>query len=243
MTRVIGIVILALCLAMPAFAQPFTPAQQAEIVQIVRDALKHDPSILRGAIETLQADEGHQHETATRAAIAASRDELATAADPVGGNPAGEVTIVEFFDPRCPFCRRIEPTMAQLLGHDRSVRLVYKDLPILGPSSLLGSKALLAAQRQGGYEKLRTAMMAGTADITKETIRKDAQLTGLDWPRLEKDMEDPSISMQLEKNVQLAHKLGIEGTPAFVVGETLIPGAVELPELQKAVEAARPSKG
>ena len=140
-------------------AAEFTPAQRSEIVQILRDALRQDPSILRDAVGALQADDGIRQQDTSRAAIAAARNSLVDPADPIGGNPKGDVTIVEFFDTRCPYCRKLEPAMAQLLERDHGVRLVYKDMPILGPPSVLGSKALLAAHKQGGYERLRTAIM------------------------------------------------------------------------------------
>jgi protein-disulfide isomerase len=243
MQRRTGALLLALCFSGPALAQQFTPAQRAEIVQIVREALKRDPGILREAVGALQADEGRLREEASRAAIAASRDSLVDPADPVGGNPAGDVTIVEFFDARCPYCKRLEPTMAELLRSDRGVRLVYKDLPILGPPSLLGSKALLAAQAQGAYEKLRDALMRSSAEISKESIRTEAQRLGLDWPRLEHEMDDLAIRNRLEANIRLARTLGIQGTPALVIGQELVPGAVELPDLQKAIAEARQGKG
>ena len=116
----------------------FTPAQRDEIVAIVRQALKTDPSILRDAVVAYQTDEAAHNQEAARAAIAGARNELVTPADPVAGNPRGDVTIVEFFDTRCPYCRKMEPTMSSFLGQDKNVRLVYKDLPILGPASLLG---------------------------------------------------------------------------------------------------------
>jgi protein-disulfide isomerase len=153
MTRILRLAALfaAVCLPLiPVHAAEFTPAQRAEIVQILRDALKQDPSILRDAVGALQADEGDRQQAASRAAIAAVRDTLIDPADPVAGNPTGDVTIVEFFDTRCPYCRKLEPAMDELLAGDHGVRLVYKDLPILGPASVLGSKALLAAQQQGG---------------------------------------------------------------------------------------------
>lgn len=132
--------------------------------------------------------------------------------------------------------------MADLLSWDHGVRLVYKDLPILGPASVLGSKALLAAQQQGGYEKLRAAIMAAPPDTTKPMIQAAAQRLGLDWPRLEHDMEDPAIAARLQANVKLAQSIGIDGTPALVIGGDLIPGAVDLTELEKAVATARGAK-
>src|SRR6185312_89702 len=158
------------------------------------------------------------------------------------GNPAGDVTVVEFFDVRCPYCHRLEPVMADLLRKDRGVRLVYKDLPILGPASLLGSKALLAAQKQGGYEKLREAIMS-RPDVTKDSVRAAAERVGLNWSKLEADMEDPEIKQRLDANIVLARKLGIQGTPALVIGQDLIPGAVELTDLQRAISDARVGRG
>src|SRR5215469_4960366 len=153
-----------------AHADLFTPAQRAEVVRILRDALQHDPTILRDAINALKTDEGNQQ----KAQLTASRGRLEEGGA-VGGNPRGEVTIVEFFDTRCPYCRKLEPVMAKLLAQDHGVRLVYMDLPILGPPSVLGAKALLAADRQGGYEKLRDAIMAAPPQTTKAIIQDAAQ--------------------------------------------------------------------
>jgi protein-disulfide isomerase len=228
----------------PAGAAPpassFSPEQRAEIVRILRDALKDDPSILRDAANALQADDENRQTEATRAAIASQRAALdANPSDPSAGNPKGDVTIVEFFDTRCPYCRHMDPTMAQFMASDPNVRLVYKDLPILGPASVLGSRALLAAQRQGGYEKLRSAIMSDPPDATMDTIKAEAESVGLDWAQLQKDMNDPSIQQRLDANTQLAKTLGIQGTPALVIGDTLIPGAIDQTELQKAVANAR----
>src|SRR3954470_14909831 len=161
-----ALILSGLLLAQAAAAAGFTPAQRDEIVGIVRDALKSDPSILRDAIVALQADEAKHDQDAARAAIARSRDSLVNPADPVAGDPKGDVTIVEFFDTRCPYCRKIEPVMDSFLLQDRKVRLVYKDLPILGPASVLGTKALLAAQKQGAYVRMRDAVMKLPPDTT-----------------------------------------------------------------------------
>jgi protein-disulfide isomerase len=220
-----------------ASAAEFTPAQRAEIVGIVRDALKQDPSILRDAIVALQADEGERSQEATRAAIAQAP--LVTPLDPVVGNPHGDVTIVEFFDTRCPYCRKLEPVMDSFLVKDRKVRLVYKDLPILGPASVLGTKALLAAQKQDAYDKMRAAVMKLPPDTTLPQIEATARGLGLDWPRMARDMDDPAVQGRIDANLKLAHDLGIQGTPALVIGNDLVPGAVELPELEKAVAEAR----
>lgn len=220
-------------------AAEFTASQQADIVSIVRDALKRDPSILREAIVALQADEGARTEQASRAAIAQARDALVSPGDPVDGDPHGDVTIIEFFDTRCPYCRRMEPTMSSFLAQDKRVRLVYKDLPILGPGSVLGSKALLAAQMQNAYGRMRDAVMELPPDTTLPQLESTARGLGLDWPRMARDMEDPAVQARIDANLKLARMLGIQGTPALVIGNDLIPGAVDLTDLHKAVQAAR----
>ncbi len=234
-----GAVLLAVAsLAKPARADPFTQDQRNQIVQILRDALIRDPSILRDALAALQEDEARRQAQQ----VLAHQDKLIDPSDPVGGNPAGNVTIVEFFDLRCPYCRQMEPDLEKLLGTDHAVRIVYKDLPILGPPSVLGARALLAAQRQGGYVKLRSLLLQASPDITEADIRRAALAAGLDWPRLSRDMNLAAISQRLTANLQLAREIGIEGTPALVIGKRFIPGVADLAELKDAVAAARAGK-
>ena len=223
-------------------ADGFTPAQRAEIVRILREALRQDPSILRDAVEAMKSDDMRRESEATRAAIVAHRDVMVTPNDPVAGNPKGNVTVVEFYDTRCPYCRTIEPTMAKLLTQDHEVRLVYKDLPILGPASVLAAHALLAAQRQDGYDRLRTALMQAPPDFTKDQIMAIARKVGLDDARLAHDMDNVAIDARLDANLALAKALAIDGTPALVIGDTLVPGAIEFSDLEKAIATARAAR-
>ncbi len=228
-----------LLLAGPAAGQGLTTAQRAEVVGILREALRADPSILREALVALQADDARRQETATRDTIAKLAGSLVDAADPVVGNPLADVTIVEFYDTRCPYCRRMMPTHAALLQADPNVRIVFKDLPILGPASQLESRALLAAQRQGGYFKLQQAVMSDKAPSTRDTLRAEAERLGLDGGRLVRDMDDPVIKARLETNIALAQQLGLQGTPALIIGKKAFAGLIELGDLQQAVAAAR----
>lgn len=243
MNRVLAGLLLAIVIVAPparAQNQTFTPEQRAEIVSILRDALKSDPSILRDAIEALQIDDARKEDAATRAVIASMRSELVDKpGDPVGGNPKGDVTIVEFYDLRCPFCRGMQPVEAELLRRDHNIRVVFKDIPILGPGSVVAARAVLAAQRQGGFQKLHDALMAGTPDIDMEVVHAAALRAGLDWNRLRHEMDDPAIQARLDANIKMAHALQIQGTPAYVIGDQLLSGAVELADLQAAVAAAR----
>ncbi len=242
--------ILALCLLLvtsalgaaraQGFSSGFTVSQRAEIVQILRDALKTDPSILRDAVSAMEADSARQANDAASAAIKALGPVLSQHdGDPVAGNPKGHITVVEFYDVRCPYCRRMLPTLAALIAKDPDVRIVYKDMPVLGPGSVIGAKALLAAQRQGGYQRLHDALMTGSPDITEAVVKAQAQRLGLDWTRLAADMGSAEVQSRIDFNLGLARKLELQGTPAYVVGSKLLSGAVELAELQAAVGEAR----
>ncbi len=235
--------LLALGLTTGALAQApagLTAEQRAEVLQILRQALREDPSILRDALAGMEEAERRDRTAAQRAALAQQREALfGDAADPVKGNPRGDVTIVEFFDARCGFCKQMHPAMEALLARDRNVRVVMKDLPILGPPSVMASRALLAAQRQGKYAALYDALMTLRGEVTEPVLRQQAERAGLDWARLRRDMDDPAIQRRIDANLRLAQTLGIEGTPALVVGQTLVPGAVDLPALERLVAEAR----
>ena len=236
-------VVAALAAPGSAPAQGFTEAQRAEIVGILRDALRSDPSILREALEKLEAAEQRDREGASRAAIAAHAEALfRDPADPSKGNPQGAVTVVEFFDPRCGYCKRMRPVVEELLRRQRDVRWVMKDLPILGPNSVLASRALLAAQRQGKYAELHDALLKLREEPAEPVLRREAERAGLDWARLRRDMEDPAIQRRIEANTQLAQALQVQGTPAMVVGGTLVPGAVDLASLERLVAEVRAAR-
>ena len=223
-----------------ASAQGFTEAQRAEIVGILRDALRSDPSILRDALEGLEAADRRDRDGLSRAAIAAHADALfRDPADPSKGNPQGAVTVVEFFDPRCGYCKRMRPVVEELLRRQRDVRWVMKDLPILGPASVLASRALLASQRQGRYAEFHDAVLKLREEPAEAVLRREAERAGLDWARLKRDMEDPGVQRRIDANSLLARALQIQGTPAMVVGETLVPGAVDLASLERLVAEAR----
>jgi len=221
-------------------AEGFTEAQRAEIVGILRDALRSDPSILREALEGLEAAERREREGAGRAAIAANAGALfRDPADPAIGNPQGAVTVVEFFDPRCGYCKRMVPVVEELLRRQRDVRWVMKDFPILGPNSVLASRALLAAQKQGKYAELHDAVMRLREEPAEPVLKREAERAGLDWARLKRDMDDPAVQRRLDANGRLAQALQIQGTPAMVVGDALVPGAVDLATLERLVAEAR----
>jgi protein-disulfide isomerase len=162
---------------------------------------------------------------------------------PVMGNPDGDVTVVEFFDYRCPYCRRMTPLMQDILAQDSGVRWVFKEFPILGPESLYAARAALAAGMQGKYAAFHMALMANGVEVTKENVEKVAAGLGLDMEKLQADMQSEAVDQILAKNHALAGKLLITGTPAFIVGETLVPGAISLAQLRQLIEQQRDKNG
>ncbi|RVT97034.1 DsbA family protein [Rhodovarius crocodyli] len=222
-----------------ALAQALTEAQRAEVLDLLRRALREDPSILREALAAVEAaDQREQAEAATRALTANADALFRNPDDPVKGNPQGRITLVEFFDARCGYCKAMHPTMEEAIRRNGQLRVVLKDIPILGPNSVLASRALFAAQRQNRYTQLYDALMRGRDDTTEAVLRREAERLGMDWTRLRRDMDDPSVARRIETNLNLARALNIQGTPAMVVGSTIIPGAVGLQQLEAAIAAA-----
>jgi protein-disulfide isomerase len=175
-----------------------------------------------------------------RAAIATRWEELTDDPDsPIGGNPDGDVTVVEFFDYQCPYCRAVAPDLNRLVDGDDGVRVVYKEFPILGPVSHYAARAALAAHRQGRYEPFHHTLMSEPDRLSEERVLAIAGDVGLDLDRLHRDMDDPEIGAALERTRQLAAALGINGTPAFVVGEEIVPGAIGLDEMRELGRRAR----
>jgi protein-disulfide isomerase len=171
-----------------------------------------------------------------------SDDILNDPAAPVGGNPAGDVTLVEFFDYNCPYCRRVAPIVTELEEADPDLRIVYKEYPILGPGSQFAARAALAARKQGKYIPFHNALMQATEQVTDATVMKVAREVGLDTEQLRADMQDPAIQEAIGRNLQLASALGITGTPSFIIGEEVVPGAVDLRTLQSLIARARREK-
>jgi protein-disulfide isomerase len=162
-------------------------------------------------------------------------------ATPVGGNPQGDVTIVEFFDYRCPYCKQVQPLLQALLDQDHKLRFIYKEMPVLGSASVVAARAALAAWRQGKYEAFHIAMMGTKGQITEGTVDKIAASVGLDVNWLKQDMANPEILQALKINLALAHALNIHGTPGFIIGNRILAGALDLDTLKNMIAAARNS--
>ena len=172
--------------------------------------------------------------------IIVRQDELLNdPASPVGGNPDGDVTLVEFFDYQCPYCKRIFPSIQALLAEDRNLRYVFKEFPILGKESVFAARAALAARRQGKYLEFHMAVMSAKGKWTEAKVMRLAKTAGLDVDRLRRDMADGTVDAMIRRNLDLADGLGIFSTPVFIIGDTQIPGAVEIDTLKTLIARAR----
>lgn len=240
-------VILALAVALAAAAPigsvqaaEATPEQRHDVEAIIHDYLMQHPDVLIAALRAAQDKLDHDSDAKASQAVAEHRREIFNdPATPVAGDAQGNATVVEFFDYRCPYCKQVQPALESLLKQDPKLRLVYKEFPILGPVSVTAAHAALAAQRQGKYEAFHAAMMTAHGQVTDDTIYQVAGSVGLDVARLKHDMAAPEIAQQLAANLALADLLNIHGTPAFIVGDHVVPGAVDLGALKTMVADSR----
>lgn len=212
------------------------------IEKIIRDYLLKNPKIVVDALETHQRNIAVQEELAIRRTIRERRKELRHDADSVvGGNHSGDVTLVEFFDYRCGVCKRVHPIVGQLVKSDGNIRRVYKEWPILGPQSVFAARAAIASRKQGGdkYLAFHNRMMAARQALTSSAVLKLAAKSGLNPARLKRDMKAPEIDEILRRNYALAQSLKLNGTPSFLIGDTLLRGARDVDTMRNLVKEAR----
>jgi protein-disulfide isomerase len=221
-------------------AEALSEDQEAAVRALVRDTLLDNPEIIAEALEVYQERQAAEQAERSRAAIAEHHDTLIEAdADDVLGNPDGDVTIVEFSDYQCGYCKRVFPELLSVIESDGNVRLVIRELPILGPESVMAARAAVASRAQGLYPEFHTALMAMKGGVSEVAVMQVAAEVGLDVDALRMDMADPDLDETFSRNISLAQTLGISGTPAFVIGPELVPGALSRERLADLIEAAR----
>ncbi len=239
----------SLTMAAPAFAQTpaadsFNAKQKEEIEKIVRELLTtKEPGIVMKAAQE-QAKREHEEETKKASeAVSKNRDKLANnPLDPVAGNPKGDVTVVEFFDYNCGYCKKALPTVEKLLEEDKNVKVVFKEYPILSDSSRLAARAALAANKQKKYFEMHQALMAHKGGYTDASLLEVATKVGLNKDQFKKDYESAEIAKQIEDDQALGNEIGARGTPTFIINDKVVPGAMEYNELKDLVAAARKPK-
>ena len=210
-----------------------------ELERAIEQYIRSHPEVIEQSLQALETKREAEEKARQKAAIGKrQQDLLRDPSSPVSGNPDGEVTLVEFFDYRCGFCKRAAPAVTQLQKEDSRVRVVYKDFPILGEPSELAAKAALASRAQGKHQQFHEALLASKNEMTKEEVLRIATDVGLDPKRLEADMANPEWQVVINRNRALAKELGINGTPGFIVGTELVPGAMDVKGLKELIARA-----
>jgi protein-disulfide isomerase len=213
---------------------------QEEFERRVHDYLLANPEVIMQALQGLEARRLEAEEREAQGVLTAKAEEVfRDPASPVGGNAKGNVTMVEFFDYNCTYCRQVAPVMAEAEAADPQLRIVYKEFPILGPGSIYAAKAALAADRQGRYEDFHKALMQAKGKVAEPLVLKVAAEVGLDVARLKADIQDSAIQASIDRNLDLAQALNINGTPGFIVGDQILRGATDLATMKGLIEQAR----
>jgi len=221
--------------------EPLLETSRPAIEQIVHQYILQHPEVLMESVRLYQERERAAQKERSKEAISARlKDVQQDPSSPVAG-PADGVTVVEFFDYHCGYCKRAEPTVMKLLAEHPDVRFIFKEFPILGPESSLAAKAGLAAAKQGAYLKFHQALMALSGSITMNAIEELAGKQGLDVSKLKGDMESPEVQSILTRNRELGIKLGVNATPTFVVGSELIAGAIDTATFERLIAQPKAS--
>ena len=210
------------------------------IEKIVRNYLIANPEVVEEAIQALQAKREVAEKKRAQVAINEHRDALrGHPMTPVSGNETGDVTVVEFFDYQCGYCKRSLASMVDLLNSDKNVRVVWKELPILGPASRFAARAAMAAKKQDKYFDFHVGMMGARGRLSESKVMSIAADVGLNVDRLREDMKDAKIETYLDETLQLANSLGIRGTPALIIGNTLVRGAIDGSSMKQIIAKTR----
>src|SRR3954471_3648958 len=219
-----GAAALLLALTSAGHAQTaFNDEQRQAIEQIVKDYLVKNPEVLQEAMTELERRQQDAQKTAQAAALTQEREKLLNSPrGNVVGNPTGDVTLVEFFDYNCGYCKRALGDLQTLMKADSKLRVVLKDFPVLGPESVEASRVALAVRQQIQGDRLfeyHTKLLETRGQVNGVRALAVAREMGLDVDRLKTEMESPEVRAVLQENVGLGDKLGLSGTPAFVVGD------------------------
>ena len=241
--------VLAALFSLPAISaaaldlSSMTDEERAAFRAEVRAYLLENPEVLTEAISELETREANRQLEADRALVSENLDEiLSTEHSWVGGNPDGDITVIEFMDYRCTYCRRANPEVEELIASDGNIRFIIREFPILGPQSELASRFAIAVRQIHGddaYKDAHDALMALQTDIDEAALSRLAEGLALDPAPILGQMQAPEVTEVIEANYALGETLGISGTPTFVMGGVLVRGYVPLNGMQSIVDEER----
>jgi protein-disulfide isomerase len=234
----------AMLFALPASAQSFADDQRHEIEGIVKDYLLKHPEVLQDVMAAL--DKKQQEADAEKARTTIKNNNATLFNSPhqvVLGNPQGSLTVVEFFDYNCGYCKRALPDMLTLLKTDSNIRFVLKEFPVLGEGSVEAAHVAVAARMQdptgAKYIEFHQKLLGGRGPADKAHALAVAKEVGFDMARIQKDMTSDEVKTTIDENMKLADALGVNGTPSYIVGNELVVGAVGLEALKDKIAAAK----
>lgn len=206
---------------------------QDQVNTMIREYILSNPEIIPEAVEVLRARQN-------ASALESAEEQLYNDGySHIAGNPEGDITIVEFYDYNCGYCKQVPNDLARLLEEDDNIRVIFKELPILAESSKYASVAVMASQKQGKFMDFHSALMQNRRQLTEELVLEIARDAGVDESKLLADMADPEIEANIRKNQYLVQNIGISGTPGFVIGSQVIPGYIPYDRLKEVVEQER----
>lgn len=233
----IHLILLGSLLVFSGFSAPamadLGKGDRAAMQRVIEQYIMDNPEVLRDALMRLAAREEKARVTAGLAKVNLNDG------DPVMGNVNGRLVVYEFSDYNCGYCKRMYPTIQQLLANNVDIRLVVKEFPILSQSSLTAARAGVAAQKQGKFPVFHSEMMAYRGQVSDASIMTAARTARLDLDQLRQDMDSPATKAIIDRTRAGAAALNLDGTPALVVGKTIIPGAVSIEELQNVIDRER----
>lgn len=229
--------------AAPASSAPIT---RQELPALVREIIIKDPEMILEAVKILREKQAAETKKKATEAIIKNKDLLlndaATAS--IGDAKTADISVVEFFDYHCGYCRTLLPTITKIFNEDKKVRFVFKELPILGDDSVTAARAALAVHRiaKEKYFDFHTALMSHEGEYSEKELQGIAKKLGIDPEKLKVEMAKPEITAELDKTRKLAEELGIRGTPGLIIGDTLSPGALSYEDFKKAIAEGRSGK-
>jgi protein-disulfide isomerase len=236
--------LVALSTAGPVSAQSFTGPQREEIEKIVKEYIIAHPEVLQEAMTELDKRQAEADAEKARATIKNNEQAIFDSPRQVTvGNPQGDVTLVEFFDYNCGYCRRALSDLMDLMKSDSKLRVVLKEFPVLGPSSIEAAQVAVAVRMQDKtgkkYLEFHQKLLGGRGQADRARALAVAKDVGLDMARLEKDMAGEEAKATFDENIKLAEALGMNGTPSYVIGSEVVVGAAGLEALRQKVNTAR----
>jgi protein-disulfide isomerase len=228
-------------------AQGFSDAQRGDIERIIREYLIKNPEVLQEAISELEKRQASADAEKHKVAVKDNAETLFNSArHVVVGNPQGDVTFVEFFDYNCGYCKRALEDMTALMKSDPKLKVVLKEFPVLGPASVEAARVAVAVRMQDKtgkkYLEFHQKLLTGRGQVDRARAIAVAKEVGLDTARIERDMASEEARVSIEESFKLAEKLGLNGTPSYVIGNDVVVGAVGLATLREKVNAARCGK-